>query len=270
MAERYHSAPLKIAKSFMMREEAGTRLGIIQMDVSPGLLDGDEYEFDWTAEEGSSVYVTNQAYTRVHPAREKGATVRQRLRLERDAVLEWMPEPVMPFRGARYCVCTDIELMPGSVCVIADLLCPGRVVRGEAFDFDLYDSKLSVRYNQELVHYQRQRFEPARLRIESPGCFGSYTHLATLSVFSDRVDASAVTRIEELLEPEKTKAGLIDEKIVWHVALTARYGIVVTIAGMKTWQLQRLVIKAWDAVRLVFLGSPPTRLLRESWMRDDC
>ncbi|WP_169732282.1 urease accessory protein UreD [Cohnella thermotolerans] len=135
LTKRYHTAPLKIAKAFGLNDASGPQLAVVQMDASPGMLNGDRYGFDWSIGEKTRLYVTNQAYTRVHPCPRSDARAEMRFRLARDAVLEWMPEPVMLFREARYASSTEIELEPGAVCIAADLICPGRAARGEAFDF---------------------------------------------------------------------------------------------------------------------------------------
>ena len=64
IASKYHTAPIKIAKAFPL----DGRLGVIVMDVSPGLLDGDRYDFQWNVEDGAHVYMTNQSFTKVHPS----------------------------------------------------------------------------------------------------------------------------------------------------------------------------------------------------------
>lgn len=130
LTKRYHTAPLKIAKAFGLNDASGPQLAVVQMDASPGMLNGDRYGFDWSIGEKTRLYVTNQAYTRVHPCPRSDARAEMRFRLARDAVLEWMPEPVMLFREARYASSTEIELEPGAVCIAADLICPGRAARG--------------------------------------------------------------------------------------------------------------------------------------------
>ncbi|WP_373231756.1 urease accessory protein UreD [Cohnella sp.] len=262
LKSRYHTSPLKIAKTFPLNVGGNLQLAVVQMDGSPGLLEGDSYLFDWHVEEDSKLYVTNQAYTRVHPCEAGHSKIVQRLSLEKGAVLEWIPEPIMLFRDARFVSETVIELEERSVCVLSDIFCPGRLSRGEAFRFQTYDAKVSVKYKDELIHYQRQKWEPALLPIDSAGCFGSFTHMGALSVFSDLITPEVVTKVRERIE------GLtgIPDGVSWGVARTAKYGLVVQVAGHAAWKLQRLLLKAWDSVRFELLAQPPLRLLKEAWM----
>lgn len=263
LISRYHTSPLKIAKTFPLGNGNGKQLAVLQMDGSPGLLEGDRYVFDWELREGVRLYATNQAYTRVHPC-ESGSDSRlyQRFKLGSEAILEWMPEPIMLFRDARYVTETEIELAEGAVCMIGDIFCPGRLSRGEAFSFHSYDAKITVKYKGELVHYQRQKWEPARIQVDNVGCFGGYTHMGMFSVFSDRITSDLVVRVREALDSMET----IPDGVSWGVARTAKCGMVVQMAGHAAWKLQRLTLAAWDCVRQQLMDQPPLRFLKETWM----
>jgi urease accessory protein len=262
LVTRYHTSPLKIAKTFRLDRQDWRQLAVVQMDGSPGLLEGDRYLLDWHLLEGTRLYATNQAYTRVHPCGTGDSRLHQRFRLESGAVLEWIPEPVMLFRDARFVAETEIDLAEGSICMLGDIFCPGRLSRGEAFAFHSYDAKVTVRYKGEIVHYQRQRWEPAILPLDNAGCFGSFTHIGAFSVFSDRVNSEVVMKVREALE---SKIGE-PEGLSWGIARTASHGLVVQVAGNAAWRLQRLLLEAWDVARLLLLEKPPIRLLKEAWM----
>ncbi|MCD9023074.1 urease accessory protein UreD [Cohnella silvisoli] len=262
LVTRYHSSPLKIAKTFRLDNQSWRQLAVVQMDGSPGLLEGDRYVLDWHLQEGTRLYATNQAYTRVHPCDSGDSRLRQRFRLEPGAVLEWIPEPVMLFRDAKFVAETEVDLAEGAICMLSDIFCPGRMSRGEAFAFRSYDAKVTVRYKGELMHYQRLKWEPAALPLDNAGCFGSFTHIGAFSIFSDRVNAEAAIKVREMLE---SKIGE-PEGLSWGIARTAKHGLVVQVAGNAAWKLQRLLLAAWDVVRLILLDQPPIRLLKEAWM----
>src|SRR4030095_5278936 len=111
IGNKFHTAPIKIAKAFPLDGQ----LGVIVMDVSPGLLDGDRYELDWNAEPDAHVMITNQSYTKVHPSTpSKGSSMQQTFTLEEGAVVEHMPEPVMLYKDASFRNETKVRLKEGS------------------------------------------------------------------------------------------------------------------------------------------------------------
>jgi urease accessory protein len=230
------------------------------MDVSPGLLDGDQYELEWQCGPGSRLFVTNQSYTKVHPAGVKGgASLRQSFVLEEGAIVEHMPEPIMLYRQAALRSETDVRLTPGSLWIQGDVWCPGRTLRGEAFLYDRFDSRLSVRYGEELIASQRQLIVPAAQRLQVQGSWGHATHMGTLFAFGDRISAQQVEAVREAIAalPDRSAYGL-----TVGASLTHRYGLAVMAAGTAAWPLQEALRAAWSALRLSLLGEQPHVLVQ--------
>ncbi|WP_164779439.1 urease accessory protein UreD [Paenibacillus kobensis] len=256
MTEKYQTAPVKIAKTFPL----GSSLGAIVMDVSPGLLDGDRYELEWKCGPGSRLFVTNQSFTKVHPAGPQGgASMKQTFVLEADAVIEHMPEPVMLYKDAEFVSETEVHLASGAVWMQADVWCPGRTLRGERFQYTRFDSRLAVWYGDERIGSQRQLIEPAVQVIAAPGCFADATHIGSLLVYGDRIGAAELAAAREALQlvPHRSGYGL-----TFGASLTYRHGLAVMAAGTAAWPLQEALREAWRAVRLSLLGEEPVMLVR--------
>lgn len=230
------------------------------MDVSPGMLEGDRYEVAWTACERSHVMLTNQSFMKVHPCEQGGsASLRQTFELEEGAVVEYMPEPVMLYRDASFQNETVIRLAPGSVWMGADVLCPGRGLRGERFQYRDYDNRFEVYAGEELIFSQRQWIKPERQRLAAAGSWEEMTHWAYFYVFSDRVDSAFVDRLQETADaytpPESHKTAAA-------ASLTYKHGVAVSACSTAAWPLQELMKRLWDASRNQLLGLPPLRLLQ--------
>jgi urease accessory protein len=203
LGSKYHTAPIKIAKAFPLNQQ----LGVIVMDVSPGLLSGDRYELEWTAAADSHVMITNQSYMKVHPSMpHAGSSMLQRFELAERAVVEHMPEPMMLYKDAALHNETIVRLQPGSVWMQADVLCPGRTLRGERFAYRSCRNELTVHYGDELIYAQRQRIEPQQQILAAPGSWEEMTHTASFYVFSDRVDAGLLARLQETLDSYEAPA----------------------------------------------------------------
>lgn len=256
IANKYHTAPIKIAKAFPLDGQ----LGIIVMDVSPGLLNGDRYELQWISEQDSHVMITNQSYTKVHPSLpSSGSSMQQTFVLEANAVVEHMPEPIMLYKGAAFRNETQVRLKAGSVWMQADVLCPGRTLRGEQFDYRLYSNSLAVYYDDELIFSQCQRIEPVKQVISAPGSWDEMTHWATFYIFSDRVDNSHLEQLQEKLDSFVSPEG---HKVIGGVSKTYRFGVTVSAASTAAWPLQQLMRELWEIGREGLLHKPPLRFLQ--------
>ncbi len=256
VSHKFHTAPIKIAKAFPLSGQ----LGIIVMDVSPGLLDGDRYELDWVAEPSSHVMITNQSYTKVHPSTPgRGSSMRQTFILEEAAVIEHMPEPIMLYKDAALHNDTLVRLQAGSVWLQADVLCPGRTLRGERFDYRCYRNSLSVHYGEELIFSQRQRIEPAKQALAAPGCWDEMTHWATFYIFSDLVNSNHLEQLQKKLDSFAAPDG---HAVIAGASMTQRFGIAVSAASTAAWPLQQLMKELWAEARAGLLGKPPLRFLQ--------
>ncbi|EFM09379.1 Urease accessory protein UreD [Paenibacillus curdlanolyticus YK9] len=256
IAEKYHTAPIKIAKTFPL----GQGIGAIVMDVSPGLLDGDHYALDWRCEARSRVYVTNQSFTKVHPAGERnGAVLRQTFTLGEGAVMEHMPEPVMLYKDGALRSESKVTLSQGSVWMQADVWCPGRTLRGEIFQYRRFESRIKVHYQDELIFNQRQLLEPASQLLAVPGGWERASHIGAFLAFGDRIGAAQLEAARDALAalPDRSAYG-----VSIGASLTHKHGLAVMAAGTASWPLQEALRAAWAAVRQSVLGEAPLQLLR--------
>ncbi|NBD26020.1 urease accessory protein UreD [Paenibacillus sp. T1] len=257
IVSKYHTAPIKIAKAFPLEGQ----LGVIVMDVSPGLLDGDRYDFQWNVEDGAHVYVTNQSFTKVHPshAASSGSSMSQRFELGQGAVVESMPEPVMLYRDAAFASESEVRLSRGALWMGADVFCPGRTPRGERFAYREFRNKLNVYYGNELIYAQHQRIEPSRQELFAPGCMAELTHTGVFYAFSDRIGMPEADVVREALNVLPKHEG---QPLIWGVSLTYKYGFAVMAAGNAAWVLQEALEAAWSSLRLHLLHLQPLNFLR--------
>ncbi|MBY9077693.1 urease accessory protein UreD [Paenibacillus sp. HN-1] len=249
--ERYHTAPVKIAKLFRFPDE----LGVIVMDSSPGMLGNDRYVMEWEAGQDTRVVLTNQSFTKVHPC-EYGqkASMLQRFRLGSGSCIEVMMEPVMLYRDAAYENDTVVELQKGSVWMQGEVLCPGRILRGESFVYRRLDNRLRVYSEGRLIFHQRQVVLPEQQAIEATGSWEDFSHTGTFYVFSDGVTPKLLEDVRQALQKAPSRLGT---EILSCASLTYTQGLVVTGYSKSAWILQELLKEVWSEVRKSLLGLPP-------------
>ena len=90
------------------------------------VLQGDRLALDVTLAPGARAHVTTQSATKVHTMDANCAVQTQSIALADGAYLEFMPEPLIPHRGARYLADTRISIAPTATLLYAEILQPGR------------------------------------------------------------------------------------------------------------------------------------------------
>ena len=85
-----------------MEGEGTNRAYHYLINTSPGLLAGDELNLSLQLEANTSLYLTDQAATKVHqmPEIDTKATVNYQIKLEPNSSLELVPEPVILYKNA--------------------------------------------------------------------------------------------------------------------------------------------------------------------------
>lgn len=183
LAAQSFRAPYHLSKPYW---DADARTLLVQI-VNPtaGILSGDRLESDIAVEAGAALLVTTPSASRVFKMKDGAAECRQQFHVAPGGWLEVMPEPLVPHRGCSYRQATSIEVEPGGELFFADLLMPGRVAHGEAWEWKKLCLETTVRLGGELI--LRERFEQtgeglralAALAGSGPGaCFGNAVLIA--------------------------------------------------------------------------------------------
>lgn len=183
LAGQSFRAPYHLSKPYW---DAAAGVLLVQV-VNPtaGILAGDTLESDIAVEAGAALLVTTPSASRVFRMKEGAAECRQHFAVAAGGWLEVLPEPLVPHRACRYRQATTIEVASGGELFFCDLLLPGRVAHGEAWEWERLCLEIDVRLDGEPV--LRERFDQtgANLRALAAlagsgdgACFGNAVLIA--------------------------------------------------------------------------------------------
>ena len=194
MSDRFAKAPLKWSPTFADGTQGG--ISVYLQDVSPGWMDGDEYDIHLHLESGSQVSIRTTTYGKIHPSSLEGPGTRLNQTIElSDARLSYCPEPVIPFRGARFTSRTTIRLTGSSQLFWSECWAPGRVHKGERFEYHSIDSLTEIEWDGRLLVWDPFRYEPGKQSANRLGAWEQFTHCATIWF----IDAKSTTAQREMV-----------------------------------------------------------------------
>lgn len=250
----YCTSPLKVAKTFPVAPPvaaspaggaetggrapsasfapSGTGAAVTVMDVSPGLMDGDNYSLEWDVGEGCAVAVTTQSYAKAHPSPHVGARQRTRIRVGRRASLVYAPQPTMLYADAALRADLHAELEEDASLLLLDTWCAGRVHYGEAYRFRSYAAEVRIVAAGRLAAMNRLRLVPGEQTFHAPGVLERYTHCGTLYGFGPFADGAVV---EAALDGERERRG--GAPLLIGASLAARGGLVASALGHTAWDV---------------------------------
>lgn len=220
-----------------------------------GAVQGDRFRLDLACEPGASAHVTTQSATKLYRMDRNYATQFVRLTAGPDSYLEYLPDPVIPFRGTRYYGRTLLTAHPSSTAILGEVLLPGRVAHGESHDYTLYVSHLEARSSEgALCFTDALKFVPRGATPHSPGRLGPHAALATLYVVTRRVPARPLSdRLHARLAAFTDLVGGASE-------LPNDSGAWARVLGPTSFAVSAALHAAWDEARLALIGAPaPSR-----------
>jgi len=155
LAGQSFRAPFHVSKPYW---DADAQALLVQV-VNPtaGILAGDRLESAIAVGRGAALVVTTPSASRVFKMKAGRAESAQSLAVAAGGWLEVIPEPLVPHRGSRYRQVTRISVEPGGGLFFADVLMPGRVAHGEAWEWESLCLETEVRQGGDLL--LRERFE---------------------------------------------------------------------------------------------------------------
>ena len=140
-------------------------------------VDGDRYEQLFSLDEGAFAHIATGAATKLASMRHNYSAMRQEFRLAADSYLEYLPEPVIPCRNARYISLTEIDIAPTASLIYGEMILCGRKHSRELFEYDMLRSTISARGPSGKLLFSEtslSRSNPTRL-----GQMGGYDVRAT-------------------------------------------------------------------------------------------
>jgi urease accessory protein len=118
------AGPLKL----LSPRAAGKAAWIVTSSLGGGLVDGDHVALEVTVDPGATWVVTTQASSKVY----KGASSqRLQLHVRGDGTALVVPDPLVPYRAARFAQVTRIVLDGDSTLALCDVVSAGRIAYGE-------------------------------------------------------------------------------------------------------------------------------------------
>jgi urease accessory protein len=153
-------------------------------NVSGGILGGDKLALEATVQPRTRAQISAVSATRVYRSRADGSPACQatKLYVGRDALLEYLPDTVIPFAHSRFEQKTEIYLAEGAGLIWWETLSAGRVAGGEAFAFDHMSVDTSIYSGQRPVAIERYSLCPKLHELSCPARFGRFLYSSTMYV----------------------------------------------------------------------------------------
>jgi urease accessory protein len=229
---------------------------VFMITSSGCMLQGDRLALEVALGAQARAHVTTQSATKIHAMEVNFALQTQRITLADGAYLEFLPEPLIPHRRARFLSDTQIVIAPTATLLYAEIIQPGRKHHhpDECFGATLLSTSIrAARADGRALFTEKLVIEPERRPVRQTGVMDSFdvmgnAILLTAEDNADRVHARVAAHVD--LE-EGVASGAC--------RLPNDAGLIFKALGRETAQVKAKVREFWGIAREEVTGSsiPP-------------
>lgn len=256
---RRQDPPWKVVRAF--RNSAGESLVHLN-NVSGGVFGGDRLRLHIEVGPNAAAQITTTGATRVYRPREHAVDAVQtsEIHLAEGALLEYLPDSVIPFRDARFEQRTDVHLAPGATLLWWETLAPGRVASGELFEYASLRVHTSIHSQGRPIYIDRMRVRPRHEVLSSPARFGSFRYLTSFMICRSNEDSGTWIALESMLREiaqERSRGGAL-----WGATALTADGLLVRGLSQSGLHIMEELVCFWSAAKNHLCGraaSPPRR-----------
>jgi urease accessory protein len=225
LAASRQEPPLKVVRAFAVQDGAAL---VHLHNVSGGLLGGDRLVLKVNVGARAQIQLTTTGATRIYrpSCHALPATQSNEFTLHEDSLLEYVPDAIIPYAGARFSQTTTIHLAQGAGIFWWEILAPGREARGESFAYDSAKMKADVLALGQPIASERVHIEPRKRSTQSFGRLGPYRTWATYCIARVGPSAAEWLALEQELREEALPLSKHGETL-WAISALPAHGIMV-------------------------------------------
>jgi urease accessory protein len=225
------------------------------------LLQGDRMALDIHLGQGAQVHITSQSASKIHGMDANYAAQTQTIILAEDAYLEFLPDPLIPHRRARFVSNTQVCVAPSATLLLSEILQPGRKHHhpDECFGATVVSLAVAaVRPDGRTLFTEKLVIEPERFAMRQVGVMNAF------DVFGNVILCTPKDKAERILERVEADVRMADSVAFGACRLPNDAGLIYKVLGHDTAQVKAKVREFWGIVRKEVTGAdlPPPFLWR--------
>ncbi len=245
-----------MAQRVLYPEESMPDLAWLFMITTSGcVLQGDRLALDVSVAPNARAHVTTQSATKIHTMDANYAVQTQTFSVADGAYLEYLPEPLIPHRRARYLSETRITIAPTATLLCSEIVQPGRKHHhpDESFGATLLSLATSAqRPDGRALFNEKLLIDPVRRPVRQTGVMDSFDVLANVILLTPKEGADRVhARVDAHVDHEEGVA-------FGACHLPNDAGLIFKALGRETEQVKAKVREFWGIVREEITGTALT------------
>jgi urease accessory protein len=227
------------------------------VNPSGGLVGGDHLTVQAEVGSGAQALFSTPSANRIY--RSTGPVARQtvRLLLKPGAIVEWVPEPSIPYAASRYAQTFDITVGAGATLWFWESFACGRIASGERWAFTEFSSEIKIAVESGGTALERMVIDESQ-SAQGIGLVEPWNYVASVFLVSDALSDAALSEIGGEAAAAIESYGSL---VLGGVSRPAIPGLAMKIVAETGQGLNDVLVSVWEIVRrrLWNRGLPPLR-----------
>ena len=244
--------PLKVVRAFPLDDRAAL---VHLHNVSGGVLGGDQLAMFIEVGPVASAQLTTTSATRLYrpQATMPDALQTNEIVVQENALLEYLPDALIPFAGVRYRQDTTIHLAQGAGLFWWEIVAPGREARGEQFAYERLQLNLAIKADGRIVALERSQLAPQQYALRAIARMGAYSHFASFYILRVGLAAGQWLAMEKELNELAMQLSAPNE-ILWGVSTLSAHGLVVRALSVNGRKILPGLVEFWRIAKQKLYG----------------
>ena len=235
------------AQKALYHDEALPELPCVTVISTSGcVLQGDRLVLSINVGETAFASVSTQSATKVHSMDKNYAAQIQFIHLDENAYLEYLPDPLILHRNARFINDTVIEYKRSATLIYSEIIIPGRRHHheNELNGFDYYSSSVSAKDESGHILFKEQiELKPKDYAMAELGIMGQFQILGTIFILTPADNIASILAAFPAHYSKDYCYGMS--------TLPAESGLVFKILANDSSMIKKYIRKVWATVRKV-------------------
>lgn len=199
LRDLYRCAPLIVQQALYFDEQMPLLPCVYILSAGGPMVEGDRFEQHFALQPHSCAHISTGAATKVAQMQGGEACMRQSITLGEGSYLEYMPEAVIPCRGARYTTQTEIVADHTATLFLSEIVMSGRRHHGERFCYEQLSLRTRVvRPSGEVIYIDNLHIEPGHNTLLLKGVMAGYEVFGSVLILAPK---AVVQTLHNELQP---------------------------------------------------------------------
>ena len=253
--KQYSKVPLFSQRALYLEESLPSMAYVYIISPSGGILQGDRYRIDISLHNNAYVHITTQGATRVYRMNLNYATQIINIDVDANCYLEYIPDQIIPYRDSRFYQKVNLKVHDNATLVYSEMVVPGRVARGESFEYDVcYMKTIARNQDDRLSFVDIAVLEPKKREVRVLGVLDGYDVIGNIYILTKKEYVSKLNdEINLLVNSFKDVYG-------GSTILPYNSGVMIRLLGDTASNLRGVIYKIVELVRRILLNASFSRM----------